>query len=375
MTETTTHPNPAPATQSAAEGQPSVGFADLYKSYLTDKPVQGTVEPKQVEQKTEPQKAEVKTETPVATTQTTSPNEEESEEFTVNDIVKTKTPAERVLSTFDDANKVAEKEFGQKDLNTLLSSAKKWRGDSQKLPELQKQNEQYKSFLGDLPQDLKDVLNAYAKGEDYTAPFKNGRLSLDSKIPFEKQDLKQLASIYAADVNVSDPESDDYIDLDDAKSPATKMLTKQLKENFNNAINTEAEKRTNIEKEAIARKEQYLTSVNDSASKLQSLPYAKPKDIQNVKALLESGDMSSLFHGEDGKILPNIAETVFWAKNGEKIVNIHKQAIEQLQSQLSELLAKGGNQVRTTTGNEGGKTTTGWGVTMQEYLQSKPKTN
>ena len=355
--------------EQSSQAQPTLeSWKDSFKSSFTGSKLK--------EQKTTPQ-AVVTPQTTSADTKTEpqavveiAPAASESDEISVADLIGTKPQPKTTIDSLEKLSTIVEKEWGHKNVDTLLNSAKKWREDSKKLNETAKELGQFKDLFTEMPPAIKQALELYQKGQDFTSPFKSSDANINYNESFEKQDIIALAKVFTPDVNVSDVEGDDFVDITEDNT-TTRLLKKSIKDNFIAKQQEIEQTRSTLTTQATENKTRFLNDVATSVNQLTSLPFVKPNALKAVEETMKSGDLRPVFVDEKGLLLPDAAKRLYFATNGEKLVGTYQKAISELQEQIALLISKGGDVIHTTKGADGSRAENDFTKSFKASLQNK----
>lgn len=231
-------------------------------------------------------------------------------------------------------------------LTKAFTSAEKWRTEAQKLPEVQKQFDQVSKAIDALPAPLLDAMQLALQGKPWEESIRN-KPSFDFSKDAEKQDTRALVNHYY-------PGKFEEEDFEGDPSPALEIAIDGSKTKFSVDKNTWEAQRAKIYTDAQALHQTRKASVDGSVTSLrQSFPDLTPAAEADIRGVMESGDVNTLFYNQDGSFKQEAAEMLMMAKYGKgTIKNLMKQAANQAETRANEdLLTRGADKPKPQKGN------------------------
>jgi hypothetical protein len=221
------------------------------------------------------------------------------------------------VESLEDLSK-AVKTFGVDDVNTLLSSAKKWRADAQNYAKAQSELETINSSLSALPAKIKAAINAYAEDRDFESAFNDPSFEIDFNKSFEKQEKKIISSFFKSELEKL--ESD--LDEGEIEEKDYQKEYKKLKDRAADKYEVKKEKfeiqRAKEELKAEKAKELFNSSVKSSVDELTaSFPGFRQNELKVVESHLKGDNILELFFNQDGSVKKNAAKMLAMALYGE----------------------------------------------------------
>lgn len=265
-----------------------------------------------------------------------------NDEDEISEIIsRTKRKSEKPkINSLDDFVDIISKEFTIKDPGTFIESARKFRTQAQKLKEVQDGYEKLQAAFKEMPEDIFQALEKYYRGEDYKAVFTQ-MSGIDYRTEFEGQNIEALVKHYNPDIDLSDPYSDSYIDINDRNSPQTKAIINATKKQYEIDRKSVVAKRSEMEQTQAKLKEAFVNSVNASVEQLKAgFPNIKKQRIDAVSQMLSNEDFDSVLYNEDHTLKTDAAERLYYAMNGKDIVSRLLNTIEQLNESLDATVNK-----------------------------------
>ena len=127
--------------------------------------------------------------------------EEEEDDSDVFGLSKSTKKNKEVKIDFEvpkEMKSLVKSKYGIEDVEKFFGSVDTWRNQAQEKTELQKSYDTLLDDLGSMPKEIKDVVNAWANGDDFTSYFQpDKRLNYDES--FDKQDPNRLVQHYLKD--------------------------------------------------------------------------------------------------------------------------------------------------------------------------------
>lgn len=306
------------------------------------KKTEDKIEEKKEEEKKEESKVEDKKEE--------DKTEEKKEETGVWGIA-TKADAKEI-KTEEEFKEYVKKKYAIEDYNTLVSSADKWRVDSQKLVDVNTQYTNIVEGLASLPMPIKNAINAWATAADWEKAFSSTGSRLDFDADIDEHDKDLLVKHYFSDklekldkkLKDENIEEDDHRERVEDLYDSSKTLYKKDKENFES-------QRAILLKES----EQVQTKFRDSAvSSVDVLkgrfPDFNPDELNGVQQGLVRNEINALFFDKDGLYLKDAAIKFALAKHGEPLLErIKEMAKKKGESEATEkMVATGSDKMKAS---------------------------
>ena len=257
------------------------------------------------------------------------------------------------IKSIEDLSKAIKDGYDINDVSTFLNSADKWREDSQKYSDLEKNHGNLVDGLASLPQPIKDAITAWGNAGDYEEAFYNAGNRLDFDMSFSDHDredivahyfperLQSLADKKANDENFKDEDYEERVkDLYASAEPSYK----RDKEAF------ETQRATYLQQQQDAQK-----AVKDSArSSVDGLKQAYPnfsrEDLQRINQRLVTGDIVSEFINKDGTYKKDAAEKLALAMFGKSVIkNVQEKAKRDAGNKATEEVVGRGNEKMKTS--------------------------
>ena len=227
--------------------------------------------------------------------------------------------------------------FGIEDPAKFFSSVDTWRSQAQEGMESLKEYENLSSDLQAMPHEIKQAIQLWANGDDYSEAFnKNERL--DFSDGFKSQDSENLVQHYLEDqyndlvdkYNNDDMSDDDFEDRIELLAGTTKRM-------FNQDVEALEEKRENFVQ---GQKDEYQRQKDSANLSVDNLGKAYPNfsnsEINKIKRVLVDGNIDDIFVESDGSYKEDAAEFLAYAMYGRKIMsNMQKTAKRQGESEAN----------------------------------------
>lgn len=277
------------------------------------------------------------------------------EEDSISDFVDLKPAATspKEYKTTEEFIAEVKKELGIDNLPAVISSAKKWRQDSTKLPDAETKYNNLSKAFGEMPDEIKKAGLMALKGEDYRSYLKGTISGLDYSIPVEKQEMNTLVKEFAPEINIEDPQAANYVDITDTKNPAVTAIKNAVQKNYTArqiAIDSE---RTRIAKTQEVEAKSVIDSISSTMTSFQTAhPKIEKQKVEHINSILNADDVEGeLLRDKNGKYLPDAAERVYLATHGATEIQKILKAYEQLRVEYNELLGKGTDKPASRGGN------------------------
>ena len=289
-------------------------------------------------------------------------NEEEEEEIEdVFGLNKKGKKAKEIKINFDvpaEMKSLVKSQFGIDKPEKFFEVAQEWRKQAQEKAEVEKN---YTAILEDLqtmPVEIKNVVQAWAEGKDFTSFFQaDKRLNYDDA--FEKQDSNRLVQHYLKE------EYEELQDDLDSGSVTQEEYDKQLRLLARTTKRLFNEEKAAIEKERerIETKEKgrFQALKQSAALSVESLtkkyPNFSKNELGKIRSTLVEGKIDSLFLNDDGTYNEEAAEKLAYALYGNKIVEsatsrAKRQGETEANLKVVDSSAKTIRKQKSTQGNE-----------------------
>lgn len=226
--------------------------------------------------------------------------------------------------------KFIESKYGVKDVAKFFSSADTWRNQAQEVSDTKRELELLTSDLQAMPPEIRQAVNLWANGDDYTKAF-NQNERLDFSSDFSRQDPENLVQHYLSEQydELLERLEDGKID-DDEFEDRLKMLAGSTKRMFNTdkqALDEEREQFTQRQKnEFQMTKKSALLSVENLS---KAYPNFSKTEVAKIRNILVEGKIDNLFTKADGSYNEDAAELVAYAVYGKKMLESVKKVAER----------------------------------------------
>jgi hypothetical protein len=265
-------------------------------------------------------------------------DEDEDEEYDedVDDVfgvTKEAKVEKEVQLTFEptkEMQKFIESKYGVKDVAKFFSSADTWRNQAQEVSDTKRELELLTSDLQAMPPEIRQAVNLWANGDDYTKAF-NQNERLDFSSDFSRQDPENLVQHYLSEQydELLERLENGKID-DDEFEDRLKMLAGSTKRMFNTdkqALDEEREQFTQRQKnEFQMTKKSALLSVENLS---KAYPNFSKTEVAKIRNILVEGKIDNLFTKADGSYNEDAAELVAYAVYGKKMLESVKKVAER----------------------------------------------
>ena len=211
--------------------------------------------------------------------------------------------------------------FGVEDPSKFFSSVDTWRTQSQEGAEALKEYDALSSDLQAMPFEIKEAIQMWANGDDYTEAFSSNQ-RLDFSESFRDQDPENLVQHYLEDEynELVDMYNDDKLDDEDFDDRIN-LLARTTKRMFNQdaeALENERENFIQAQKQEYQlQKESALLSVKNLG---ETYPDFSRSEISKIKRVLVDGDIDNMFYNSDGSYKEDAAELLAYAMYGKKMM-------------------------------------------------------
>jgi|GEM_PF-5482900 hypothetical protein len=294
-------------------------------------------------QQNAPAPAQAPNPAPAPAKQNTDPNN------ILNDFIEPNAaPANSIVAnSIEDITKILKDKYNIQDIPTFLESADKWRSKATQSEQEIQRLQNFKGAWDNLPPDLQDVMVAYYENRDYTEILNSPKF-INLNKPFEQQDIAKVVRYLNPDINLSNKDADDYVDLGDIKDPSVKALINTAKTQY---AREQASYKANLTSQKTAQQEdqrKFVSSVDASLQKLTTtLPTTAAERVKDVAGVLKSGDIEgSLFYQGD-LLREDAAERAYYALHGKALIAAAKEKIAELNKTIETTVSGGsGDQPR-----------------------------
>ncbi len=284
-------------------------------------------------------------------------SEEEGEEK-INPILgkfKKNKSVDPVIENFEQVKESIKKDFGfeVKEIGAMpkfLNTAKQWKSEASKLPEVQKKLSDLEDFLVDLPESLSAGIEAYANGKDYEKVLQENISKFNLDTPFEKQDIDALIKHYLPDEEV------EKLDENEKETKEYKIAKQFVKNKFLEDKNARDQQRAKILKEGKETNQRRQTSVVSSVTNLKKeFPDIQADAEKHIKGLLDSGDITGYFINKDGTYKADAAKRLMFAIYGEQTIgDLMESAARKAETEANEdILTRGADKPSRKQSKEG----------------------
>lgn len=291
-------------------------------------------------------------------------NEEEEEDDEPADVFGLTKPAKKgkeVKIDFEipkELKGLLKSKYGLEDAEKFFGSVDTWRNQAQEKVELEKNYNALMEDLGSMPKEIKDVVQAWANGDDFTSFFQENK-RLNYSEAFDKQDPDRLVQHYL---------KEEYEELQDDLDAGTitseeyekqlRLLSRTTKRFFNDekvAIEKERERMEAKEKEHFQTLKQSASLSVESLTK--KYPNFSKNELGKIRSVLVEGKIDSLFLNEDGTYNEEAAERLAYALYGNKIVEsatgkAKRQGESEANMRIVDSSAKTIRKQKSTQGND-----------------------
>ena len=211
--------------------------------------------------------------------------------------------------------------FGLDDPSKFFSSVDKWRSQAQEGAESTKEYEALSTDLQSLPSEIKQSIQLWANGSDYTEAF-NSNSRLDFSDDFRNQDTENLVQHYLEEEynELVDMYNDDKLD-DEGFEDRIDLLARTTKRMFNQDRDSIENEREDFANQQRQEYENLKKSANLSVKNLTNeYPDFSRSEIGKIKNILVNGKVDELFMDSDGVYKDEAAEILAYAMYGKKMM-------------------------------------------------------
>lgn len=211
--------------------------------------------------------------------------------------------------------------FGLDDPSKFFSSVDKWRSQAQEGAEYTKEYEALSTDLQSLPSEIKQSIQLWANGADYTEAF-NSNSRLDFSDDFRNQDTESLVQHYLEEEynELVDMYNDDKLD-DEGFEDRIDLLARTTKRMFNQDRDSIENEREDFANQQRQEHENLKKSANLSVKNLTNeYPDFSRSEIGKIKNILVNGRVDELFMDSNGVYKDEAAELLAYAMYGKKMM-------------------------------------------------------
>lgn len=340
----------------AVKLNPSFADTDEYKNLYANLTGKGN-DGKKVVDKTNANDTQTSTEQEVDGEEESDEEEVENEQTNPFTASKGKNKSKEIQIDFEvpsELNELVKTKFGVDDFGTFVNSANTWRGQAQKVNEVQERMELIEADLQALPYEIKVGIDAWSKGEDYTKVLQNST-RLNYEVDFSRQNSELLVQHYLPEEydELMEKFNKDENFTEDALEEQLKLLSRTTKRFFNEEKQAVKEQRDNYAKEVIAKQKAFKDSALVSVESLQkSYPDFSKTDLNNIRQTLVEGKVDNLLYKSDGSYTDDAAELVAFMLHGKKILEqVENKGVRKGKSeQALEIVDKSPQKIKKSSG-------------------------
>ena len=211
--------------------------------------------------------------------------------------------------------------FGIQDPSKFFKSADTWRNQAQEGAEATKEYEALASDLEALPSEIRQSIQLWANGSDYTKAFDSNE-RLDFSESHKDQDSENLVQHYLEDEynDLVDKYNDEKLDDEDFED-RIELLARTTKRMFNQDRQSIEEDRENFAKQQVSEREALKKSAVLSVKNLkEEYPDFSKSEISKIQKVLVGGNIENLFSNSDGSYKEDAAEILAYAMYGKKMM-------------------------------------------------------
>jgi hypothetical protein len=259
--------------------------------------------------------------------------EEEETDSDVFGIKKTRKKQKELSYEFevpDEMIDMISSKFGIEDPSKFFSSVDTWRNQAQEGAEASKEYDALSSDLQALPHEIKQSIQIWANGGDYTEAFlDNSRL--DFSDDFRGQDPESLVQHYLEDEynELVDMYNDDRLDDEDFDD-RIELLARTTKRMFNQDRDSIEKEREDFAQQQRDEYENLKKTANLSVKNLkEEYPDFSRSEIGKIQNLLVNGRVDELFMDSNGGYKEDAAEILAYAMYGKKMLDSVRKSSER----------------------------------------------
>lgn len=220
--------------------------------------------------------------------------------------------------------------FGIQDPSKFFSSVDTWRSQAQEGAEASKEYDALSTDLQALPHEIKQSIQIWANGGDYTEAF-SGNSRLDFSDDFRNQDPENLVQHYLEDEynELVDMYNDDKLD-DDGFDDRIELLARTTKRMFNQDRDSIEREREDFAQQQRDEYENLKKTANLSVKNLkEEYPDFSRSEIGKIQNLLVKGRVDDLFMDSNGGYKEDAAEILAYAMYGKKMLESVRKSSER----------------------------------------------
>ena len=232
-----------------------------------------------------------------------------------------------------------------KDLPKFFESVDKFRADSQKLPEVEKERDQLKGFYEGMSPELLAINTAFYEGKDYTQLVK--KAVFDYNLDADKQKAETLVNHYYKDKFTADQLA--TIGTEEL-DPTVALAIESSKDKYNIEKQAKKDQTLAYENQAKETYKKFTASVDSSISNLEkSFPGVAPDAKVKVKTIMSGGikKVAEILCNPDGTFKPEAAEGLLLYLDGRNVIlELMAAADRQAETRVNEEFAQRGDGKR-----------------------------
>lgn len=220
--------------------------------------------------------------------------------------------------------------FGIDDPSKFFSSVDTWRAQAQEGVEATKEYDALSSDLQSLPHEIKQSIQVWANGGDYTEVF-NANSRLDFSDDFRDQNSENLVQHYLEDEynELVDMYNDDKLD-DEGFEDRIDLLARTTKRMFNQDKDSIEKEREEFAQNQRREQEALKKSASLSVKNLkEEYPDFSRSEIGKIQNILVNGRVDELFIDSDGSYKEDAAEILAYAMYGKKMLESVRKTSER----------------------------------------------
>jgi hypothetical protein len=259
-----------------------------------------------------------------------------------------------------------------KDLPKFFESVDKFRADSQKLTEVEKERDQFKGFFEGMSPELLAINTAFYEGRDYTELTKKAVFDYNKEA--DKQDVKTLVTHYYKDKFTEDQLATIGTEETD---PTVAIAIESSKDKYNIEKKAKQDQILAYDNQAKEQLKKFTASVDSSISNLEkSFPGIAPDTKVKVKSIMSGGikKIAEILCNPDGSFKPNAANRLVLALDGEEVIipELMSAAERYAETRVNEEFAQRGDGKRQRE-NGGGASSDGISPEAKKVLEEIEK--
>ena len=256
--------------------------------------------------------------------------ETDSDVFGINKTRKKQKELSYEFEVPDEMVDMISSKFGIEDPSKFFSSVDTWRNQAQEGAEASKEYDALSSDLQALPHEIKQSIQIWANGGDYTEAFlDNSRL--DFSDDFRGQDPENLVQHYLEDEynELVDMYNDDKLD-DEGFDDRIELLARTTKRMFNQDRDSIEKEREDFARQQRDEYENLKKTANLSVKNLkEEYPDFSRSEIGKIQNLLVNGRVDELFMDSNGGYKEDAAEILAYAMYGKKMLDSVRKSSER----------------------------------------------